>query len=140
MVESDSIWPPVQSPARKKFNAAFREVLSRLPEEVFDQVQSEIVFVLEDPTVEYFAANVPAPPSGDVGGKLGMDTIVVFHTCLNFAREAMIGLIAHEIAHSFVGGTDNCEDRVAPEYLSSPLQSRGARCRTGISPAIGPFH
>jgi hypothetical protein len=111
MVESDRIWPPVpSSPARRKFNEAFREVLSRLPEEVFDQVQSEIGFVLEDPTVEFFATNVPAPPSGDVGGKLGIDTIVFFHTCLNFAREAMIGLIAHEIAHSFVRGRDNRED------------------------------
>jgi len=110
MVESDSIWPPVPSPARRKFNEALREVLSRVPEKVFNQVQSEIGFVLEDPTVEFFAVNVPAPPSGDVGGKLGMDTIVFFHTCLNFAPEAMIGLIAHEIAHSFVGGRDNRED------------------------------
>jgi hypothetical protein len=109
MVESDRIWPPVPSPARQKFNAAFREVLSRLPEEVFDQVQSEIGFVLEDPTVDLLAVNVPAP-SGDGGGKLGIDTIVFFRTCLNFAPEARIGLIAHEIAHSFVRGRDNRED------------------------------
>jgi len=30
-VESDRIWPPVQSPERQKFNKAFRGVLSRLP-------------------------------------------------------------------------------------------------------------
>ena len=29
MVESDRIWPVIQSPARQKFNAALREVLSR---------------------------------------------------------------------------------------------------------------
>jgi len=46
---------------------------------------------------------VPAPPSGG-------DTIVFFRKCLDFAQEAMIGLIAHEIAHSFVRGRDNPED------------------------------
>ena len=102
MVESDQIWPLIWTPARHKFSAAFREVFSRLPEEVFDQVE-EISFVLEDPEIDYFAANVPAPPSA-------ADTIVFFRKCLNFAPEAMIGLIAHEIAHSFVRGRDNAED------------------------------
>jgi hypothetical protein len=109
MVESDRIWPLVSSPARQKFNAAFREVLRRLPQEVFYHVESEIGFVLEDPTLECLAVNAPAPRSAD-GGKQGIDTIVFFRTCLNFDPEAMIGLIAHEIAHSFVGGRDNPKD------------------------------
>ncbi len=113
MVESDQIWPLTSSPARQKFNAAFREMLSRLPEEVFYQVD-EIGFILEDPALDYLAANVPAPGSGD-GGKLGIDTIVFFRACLNFAPEAMIGLIAHEIAHSFVRGRDNREDEAFAE-------------------------
>ena len=108
IVESDRIWPVIPSPARQKFKAALREVLSRLPQEVFYQVESEIGFVLEDPTLDLLAVSVPAPRSAD--GKLGIDTIVFFRTCLKFAPEAMIGLFAHEIAHSFVGGRDDPEN------------------------------
>lgn len=110
LIESDRIWPPVVSPGRRKFKAALCEVASRLPEEAFNQVESEIGFVVEDPSVEMLAVNVPAPPLPNGRGKRGIDTIVFFRECLNFAPDALIGVIAHEIAHSFVRGSDYLED------------------------------
>lgn len=56
------IWPPSRpSPARKKLIGALREVLSRLPQDVFDRVDGAVGFALDDPMVGAFAMNVPAP-------------------------------------------------------------------------------
>jgi hypothetical protein len=104
LIEGDRIWPVTVSVGRRTFGKALKEVLSRLPEEVFDRVEDEIGFVLEDPFLEMFAVNVPAPESPR--GKLGRDNIVFFQACLKFPLDALIGLIAHEIAHSFVSGND----------------------------------
>jgi len=109
MVEGGRIWPPVASSWRSKFDAALSEVLSRLPQETFNQVESEIGFILEDPSGAILAENVPAPLAPDAK-KLGIDTVVFFRACLNFAPDALVGLIAHEIAHSFARGRNYQED------------------------------
>jgi hypothetical protein len=109
-IESDWIWPPVSSEPMRKFKASCREVLSRLPDEVFSQVESEIGIILDDPSVEMLAVNVPPPRSPDGKGKMGIDSIAFFRSCLGFTSDALIGLIAHEFAHSFVRGRDYTED------------------------------
>jgi hypothetical protein len=118
-VEGDRIWPPVPSPSKQKFIKSLREVLSRLPSEEFDRVESEVAFVLENPEVNAFAMNVkafpvvinPKSPAGpDNIRKLGLDFIVVFRQSYKLSPNALIGLIAHEIAHSFVDGNQYVED------------------------------
>jgi hypothetical protein len=112
MVERDGIWPPTVSPERDRFCAALCEVLSRLPQETFDKVEDEVRFVLDDPSLKMLAVNAPAPPSSDLSGKSGIDTIVFFRACMDLAPKALIGLIAHEIAHTSIHGKDYRKDEI----------------------------
>jgi hypothetical protein len=96
MMERNRIWPPPVSSWSHRFRAALREVLSRLPQEVFDRVENEFNFVLEEPELEMLAATVPAPSQAP------SRTIVFFRGCLRFTPKALAGLIAHEIARTFV--------------------------------------
>ncbi len=111
----DHIWPP--SPAlHARFDPAFRELLTRLPPDVFDIVQSRISFVVEDPTVNITAVNVPAPAG--IPPEQGIDTIVVFHTAWELSQSARVGLLVHEIAHSFVRGSDyKADEQLADEKV-----------------------
>jgi hypothetical protein len=125
MLEHVGIWPPMVSPERNRFCAALREVLSRLPQEAFDKVDKKVRFLLDDPSLKMLAVNAPHPPSSALTGRVGSDTIVFFRTCLDLAPKALIGLIAHEIAHSFVGGKNYAEDEIlakkqAPEWGFGP--------------------
>jgi len=115
MLERDGIWPPTVSPERDRFCEALREVLSRLPQEAFDKVDDKVRFLLDDPSLKMLAVNAPPPPSSDLSGRLGIDTIVFFRLCLDLTPKALIGLIAHEIAHSFVCGKDYLEDKILAE-------------------------
>jgi hypothetical protein len=125
MLERVGTWPPTVSPERDRFCAALREVLSRLPQEAFDKVDEKVRFLLEEPSLKMPAANAPSPPSSDLSGRVGKDTIVFFRTCMDLAPKALIGLIAHEIAHSFVCGKDYMENEIlakkqAPEWGFGP--------------------
>jgi hypothetical protein len=115
IIESDQIWPHGFYDGKRQFMNALREVLSRLPQEDFDKVQSEVGFVLEDPAVDPFAVNIPAPTGPDrlspgSESKIGKDVVVFFRNCLRLSPDALIGLVAHELAHSFVNGEDDIED------------------------------
>ncbi|HEY3855637.1 MAG TPA: hypothetical protein VGO67_14705 [Verrucomicrobiae bacterium] len=98
-LESDKFWPPLPS-IHSKFDTIFRRVLSRLPQDVFDVVESNFIFVFDCPELDAFALNVPPidPPPED--GKTR--TIVIFSRVWEFDSDALTGLLAHEIAHSFV--------------------------------------
>ena len=125
MLERDGIWPPTVSPERNRFCEALREVLSRLPQEAFDKVDDKVRFLLDDPSLKMLAENALSPPSSALSGRVGSDTIVFFRTCLDLAPKALIGLIAHEIAHSFVCGKDYLENEIlakkqAPEWGFGP--------------------
>jgi hypothetical protein len=110
MLGRDRIWPPRVSAWSHKFRAALREVLSRLPQKMFDKVENEVGFVLEEPSTKMLAVNAYHPPLVDPTAESGTFTIVIFRSCMDLAQEALIGLIAHEIAHSFVCGKNYRED------------------------------
>ena len=113
-LENDKVWPPGCAP--KSFNKALVEVLSRLPEEDYDEISSTIMFVVEPDG--FLATNAPfgrfCPPSAD-GCDLRFDTIVIFHPCFDYSHSALVGLLAHEIAHSFVRGQDYEADENAAD-------------------------
>ena len=115
MLERDGIWPLTASPERNRFCAALREVLCRLPQEAFDRVDSGVRFLLDDPSLKMLAINAPAPPNQGQSGRPGIDTIVFFRSCMDLTPKAMMGVIAREIAHSFVCGKDYSEDHVLAE-------------------------
>jgi len=106
-IESDRLWPPVAT-VHHKFDPAFREVLARLPQRAFDSVLFRISFIVEDPSIGMLAVNVPAPVCAD--SRHGIDTIVFYHTSWKLSQGALVGLVAHEIAHSFVRGKDYRDD------------------------------
>jgi hypothetical protein len=147
MLERDGIWPPTVSLERNRFCEALREVLSRLPQEAFDKVDDKVRFLLDDPSLKMLAVNAPPPPCSDLSGRLGIDTIIFFRICMDLAPKALVGLIAHEIAHSFVCGKDYLEDEVlakkqAPKWGFGPelacLKSEKARLfKSGSTPPAG---
>jgi hypothetical protein len=105
---SDRIWPPfIASNLNHPFIKALVEVLERLPADAYDEVSGRILFVVEDPQI--LATNVPFerlyPPFKRVL-RVRFDTIVIFHAALDFSHKALVGLIAHELAHSFVTQSD----------------------------------
>jgi hypothetical protein len=112
-VESDRIWPPVAD-SSIMFLPALCEVLSRLPHEVFYSIEEQLGIALELPKAEMLAVNVPAKdfihPQTKKKTKVGTDLIVFFHPSWKLSREALVGLIAHEIAHSYVEGKDYTHD------------------------------
>ncbi len=108
--DSDSIMPRISSAGRIKLDKALTEVLSRLPQNDFDTVVSKIVFVFDDPDFNVYGLNAAAPTSPDNDLPRGVDTIVFFRLALTLSPKSLIGVIAHEIAHSFVSGTYNQED------------------------------
>ena len=115
--ENDKIWPPGLAPA--SFTKALMEVLSRLPDDDYYEVSSDICFVVEHPDIS--ALNVPFnrdyPPSKN-GIKVRIDTVVIFHPCLEYPHAALVGLLAHEIAHSFVSGKDyGADEEVADDQV-----------------------
>ncbi|MFN0017414.1 MAG: hypothetical protein ACKVP0_04085 [Pirellulaceae bacterium] len=113
IVGSDRFWPPT-SGAKDAFVPALCEVLARLPEKAFEFVESQISFVLEDPTLDALAVNVPLPEVEDFGRPGGANEtsclIVFYRSAWKLSTNGLIGLIAHELAHSFVGGKDYEED------------------------------
>ena len=113
-LESDKIWPPGLAP--QPFKKALVEVLMRLPEDDYNEISSRIMFVVE--SEELSATNAPltqfCPPSTE-GYDLRFDTIVIFHPCFDYPHAALVGLLAHEIAHCFVRGQDYDADEDAAD-------------------------
>ena len=107
-LENDRIWPPfIASNRNYPFIKAFVEVLERLPEDDYDKVANQTSFVVEDSQV--LATNVPFDrcyPQGQIELRVRFDVIVIFHAALDNSHKALVGLIAHELAHSFVSPSD----------------------------------
>lgn len=116
----DRIWPPSAAP--RNFILALEEVLTRLSDDAYDLVSSCVSFVIEDP--QLIAVNVPftrtyPAPTDDLEVKFY--TIVVFHRAMGYPHMALVGLLAHEIAHSFVTEPkyrEYKEDEVAANNLA----------------------
>ena len=47
------------------------------------------------------------------------DTIIIFHPTLSFSQEAQVGILAHEIAHSFNSEANYDDDEAAADDLVS---------------------
>ena len=118
-LENDRIWPPLfMSDRGHPFIKALVEVLTRLPDEAYDEVSKAVSFVIEDD--RFLAVNAPFrryyPPSPN-GRMVSFDTIVVFHQALAYPHAALVGLLAHELAHSLENKPDYKTDEVAANAL-----------------------
>jgi len=121
---NDRIWPPNLAPPH--FIEALFQVLERLPEDAYDEVDARVSFVVEVPG--FIAYNVPFNPAYlPCAGSLEVrfDTIVVFHQALTLPQAALMGLLAHELAHTLVNKRDYSADEQAADDLAqqwgSPL-------------------
>lgn len=123
-LESDRIWPPVLA---LKFSGPFIEalieVLKRLPDDAYDVVEDYVCFVVEDP--QCLAINVPFrrdfSSSKNQKIKCRLDTIVLFERAFQYSHNALVGLIAHELAHSL---QSQQEEYVADELATDELAIR----------------
>jgi hypothetical protein len=108
-VESDRIWPAVAN-SRRKVTPALQEVLAKLPENEFEWVESNLQIVLDDPATDLLAVNVPPPDRATAEGSAGVCTVVFLRSSWKLSETALTGLVAHELAHSFVSGRDYAKD------------------------------
>ncbi|MFC1762228.1 hypothetical protein ACFL6U_09110 [Planctomycetota bacterium] len=103
-LENDRIWPLfIVSNHQHPFIQALVEVLMRLPDKVYDVVSRKVSFVVEDD--QDLAVNVSFSRSYPPTSKkltVSFDTIVIFHQPLTWPHTALVGLLAHELAHSIV--------------------------------------
>ena len=98
---NERIWPSTFD--LKSFKKALDEVLSRLPDDVYEKISSRYVFVCEHPG--WPIINVPFcqeyPPSAN-SYKVRLNIIVLFHSCLAYPHSALVGILAYEIALRYV--------------------------------------
>jgi hypothetical protein len=83
-------------------------------------IADRVSFVVEDPRIT--AVNVPfnrsyLPCTRDNGVEVRFDTIVVFHKALTYPHAALVGLLAHELAHSVALEDDHLADEDAADNL-----------------------
>jgi len=121
ILESDRIWPPsVRSVNRVRFERALLTVLRRLPDDVFQLVESDVSFVVDEG--KFHALNVPFSkmlPLKNYTGTINwrLDQIVIFNAAFQLSDEALVGLVAHEIAHSVEQQRDHNENEAAADAL-----------------------
>lgn len=102
------------------FAGALSEVLRRLPDEVFDDVvEPNVDFVVDMGGFE--ALNAPRawviPTGGASYLTIRRDTIILLQPCWQYSQRALIGLIAHEIAHSVREENEHFENEAAADSL-----------------------
>ena len=94
-IQTDRIWPPfIAATHDHPFIMALVEVLKRLPDDAYDEIEDSVSFVVED--FQVIAINVPFEkfyPSVPNGLKVRFDTIVLFHLLNSTsAARASIGI------------------------------------------------
>ncbi|MGD0918975.1 MAG: hypothetical protein ABSB22_21225 [Thermodesulfobacteriota bacterium] len=118
-LENERIWPPNIAPNREHpFIKALVEVLMRLPNHIYEAVAEMVLFVVEDP--RFMATNAPfnrVYPSCSNSHNVRFDTIVIFHQALACPHNALMGLLAHELAHSFSHLSDYKNDEILVDKL-----------------------
>lgn len=118
-LSSGHIWPPtVEAKPSHPFIKALKEVLLRLPDEVFDVIEYTLQFIVQDD--DSLAMNVPFEkvyPGDCTNPKFRLDTIVVYERSFKLSHEALVGLLAHEIAHSVVERPDHFENEKATDEM-----------------------
>jgi hypothetical protein len=97
---------------------ALRNVLLHLPEDIFEEVDSYIRFVVD--ADKFSALNVPfelpLPPSTEWRSSK-THVIVIFERALEYSQQAIVAIVAHEIAHSFVVARDHLQNEEAADQL-----------------------
>lgn len=102
-IGNDRIWPIL--PHTHPFMKGLIEVLESLPDEDFDEICRSVMFVIEE--YKMLAVNAPFERKYPVidGIKhisVKLDTIIFFQQSMELSERALVGLIAHELAHSIV--------------------------------------
>ena len=96
-------WPR-NVPLPATYVGAVKEVLARLPEDIFARVGQEVRFAFEHP--DFLSMNIPFTdllPRRTQGGGVAREMIVFSHHCFSLSRDALVGLVAREIAQSLDG-------------------------------------
>lgn len=103
IMETDKIWPPDVTSSNdlkvKRFLKRLRATLERLPQDIFDVVEQTVSFIIDTGAL---AINVPVPASDR-----GQTNIIIYERSLSFSEAALVGLCAHEIAHSIIEYPDH---------------------------------
>jgi hypothetical protein len=118
-LESDRIWPPIGYDRDHPFVKALVEVLTRLSDDAYYAVEDFVCFVVEDDKLA--AINVPFKrhyPATQSDLIVRVDTIVIFHPALKYSNKALVGLIAHELAHSIIDYPDYQSDEQGADSLA----------------------
>ena len=100
-LQGESIYTP-SSKLKNPFYNVIIEVLERLPDEIFDIVEKNIRFILESSpmwTMNFHFKKSCPQTLRIFPRKIEISTIILFHSCLELNRKALIGVIANEIAH-----------------------------------------
>jgi hypothetical protein len=114
-ISKNMIWPPTIHVLSHEhpFMKALYEVLERLPEDVFAEVVANVYFVVEFEGLNLLATNAPiiltCPPTPH-SYNLKVSNIIIFNRALELSHPSLVGLIAHEIAHSIHPGPEYHED------------------------------
>lgn len=101
---NDRIWLPIPQ-AQAKIIPCLCEVLARLPDDDFYTVDDKVFIIVQEDDV--LAWNVPL----NRASSNEICTVIFFKSCTKLSATALIGLIAHELAHTFV-------DRAGADYKS----------------------
>lgn len=123
-IQQDRIWPPTSHVylPNNPFMKALHEVLERLPEDVFDEVLDKVYFVVDFEGL--LGINAPivvtCPPKSEPYN-IKVSNIIIFNQALKLSHESLVGLLAHEIAHSFseglgYSGDEKFADHAAKEW------------------------
>lgn len=105
---------------RDRYLEPMQELLIRLPQDAFDALTEQTNFYFEDPRINTLGVNLQNHRfrrSAD-GNEEACFTIIIFKRAANLSSEAVIGLLVHEFAHSFVTVFDDSEnERLTNEKL-----------------------
>ena len=108
----DHIWPPtVQANPSHPIVKAIKEVLLRLPEDEFYEVESYVQVIIEDQESLAFNVSFNRPIER-------LDTIVIYERSFKMSHKALVGLLAHELAHTFVDEKEHFKNEAAVNELA----------------------
>ncbi|MCL4558121.1 MAG: hypothetical protein M1491_05755 [Deltaproteobacteria bacterium] len=118
-LEAERIYPP-GIPFDHPFIKALKEVLERLPDDIYYIVEDKIWFTVEDIETMY-GINVPFKQTclpSEERIEIDIVNIIIFSECLRLEHKAIVGVISHEIAHTIVGYP---KDPLSVERLTDEL-------------------
>lgn len=118
-LQGDRVWPPnwIAYESGQRFGKALREVFRRLEDDDFDKA-TNLWFVLDNGFA--LALNVPqniAVLATSLPFTYSCDTIYLTNRAWQLNDTALVGLLAHEIAHSFVERQSHSENEEAADAL-----------------------